>query len=189
MATEDAKYFIAIVPDKALYNEIHALKETIGASYRTKGALRSPPHITLHMPFLWSEAKEQRLASSLRDFAAAHGPVSITLNGYSCFPPRVVFLAVEDNDALTKLQHELFRFCKIELNLFNANYQDRPFHPHITLAFRDLRKDQFKLLWQEVEKKTFNASFVADAITLLKHDGHRWLEHDRFALGNPLHSS
>lgn len=182
MAAKETKYFLAIVPEKPLYDEIHAIKEAIGLAYHTRGALRSPAHITLHMPFLWNEAKEEKLSLLLGDFAEKHKPVSLTLNGFASFPPRVVFIAVEENPDLVILQHELFKFCKMRLNLFNANYQDRPFHPHITLAFRDLRKDQFKILWREMEHKPFHASFVADKIALLKHDGQRWNVHERIKL-------
>lgn len=183
MPLPEQKYFIAIVPPPPLRDEIHALKVRIGTTYGTKGALRSPPHITLHMPFLWNETKEEKMLQSLGDFALSSHRVAITLDGVGSFAPRVVFLAVNENQQLTDLQTRLFRHCKVMLNLFNANYKDRPFHPHVTLAFRDLRKDQFGALWNEIKEQSFNATFEASSITLLKHDGKQWLSFREFRLG------
>ena len=86
----------------------------------------------------------------------------------------MIFIAVAESDALAALQKELHRVFKRELDIFNANYQDRPYHPHLTLAFRDLRKSQYHLAWQEFSNREFKAEFMADKIALLKHNGKRW---------------
>ena len=52
------KYFIALVPPEPLLSEIQRVKQQIFDDYGTKGALRSPGHITLHMPFSWEEEKK-----------------------------------------------------------------------------------------------------------------------------------
>lgn len=51
----DALYFIALVLPSPLYEEVTRLKEYFRDRYNSKAALRSPPHITLHMPFKWKE--------------------------------------------------------------------------------------------------------------------------------------
>jgi 2'-5' RNA ligase len=78
------------------------------------------------------------------------------------------------------LQQQLHRFVKIELNLFNAQYRDKPFHPHITLAFRDLKKDKFEIAWQEFKGKKYTEKFDVNGITLLKHDGKVWIPYANF---------
>lgn len=176
------KYFIAIIPPEPLRSKLQEIKESIGTDYATRAALRSPPHITLHMPFLWNENKETKLTEVLSAFALKREEVTITLNKFSSFPPRVVFVAVEENVALVDLQHQLFGCCRTQLNIFNANYKDRPFHPHITLAFRDLKKEQFGTLWSEIENKPFQSTFVASNITLLKHDQQQWNAYASFPL-------
>jgi len=182
MPTIEQKYFIAIIPPDPLSTRIEGLKTSISESYQTKGALRSPAHITLHMPFLWNEAKEQRLEDALKEFKFTPEKIQIVLTGFESFPPRVVFIAVEESEPLRNLQRNLFRHCKVKLNLFNANYKDRPFHPHITLAFRDLKKDKFEALWNSLKDQPFQATFEATAISLLKHDGERWNRLKEFQL-------
>lgn len=167
-------YFVAIIPPSPVYEEALALKEYFRDKYHSKAALNSPPHITLHMPFLWNEEKEKKLVTKLLDFARQCDPLKVCLDNFSSFPPKVIFLNVAESDALDQLQHKLHRFFKRELDIFNANYQDRPFHPHLTLAFRDLKKSQYSLAWHEFSKKEYKAEFMADKIALLKHNGKTW---------------
>lgn len=172
-----ALYFIAILPPVQIRNEIQLLKESFRDTYQSKAALNSPPHITLHMPFQWKEAKEEKLLSALKKFAAGKSDFEVQLNGFSCFAPRVIYINVLESEPLRLLQTELHRFCKTELNLFNAQYRAMPFHPHITLAFRDLKKDKFERAWTEFKERKFTGDFIATKISLLKHDGKTWNLH------------
>lgn len=126
------------------------------------------------MPFQWKETKEQKLIAALHRYAAGKTPFSISFNNFSCFPPKVIYIDIMPAEALTMLQQELHRFCKKELNLYNAQYRNLPFHPHLTLAFRDLKKDTFAGAWNEFKEKKFAGEFPIDKITLLKHDGKHW---------------
>lgn len=168
------QYFVALIPPSPVYEEALALKEYFRDKHQSKAALSSPPHITLHMPFLWNEEKEKKLVTKLHEFSRQCDPLKVCLDNFSSFPPRVIFLNVAESDFLDELQSKLHRFFKRELDIFNANYQDRPFHPHLTLAFRDLKKSQYHLAWQEFSKKEYKAEFMADKISLLKHNGKNW---------------
>lgn len=168
------QYFMAIIPPSPVFEEALGLKEYFKEKYSSKAALNSPPHITLHMPFLWNEEKEKKLVTKLQGFARQCDSIKVCLDNFSSFPPRVIFMNVTESDALHELQKRLHRFFKRELNIFNANYKEEPYHPHLTLAFRDLKKSQYHLAWEEFSKKEFKAEFMADKIALLKHNGKRW---------------
>lgn len=168
------QYFIAIIPPSPVFDEALELKEYFARNYQSKAALNSPPHITLHMPFLWHGEKETKLVTKLQDFASQCDPIKVCLDNFASFPPRVIFMNVTESDALDEMQKELHRFFKQELDIFNANYRELPFHPHLTLAFRDLKKPQYHLAWEEFSKKEFKAEFMADKIALLKHNGKSW---------------
>jgi len=167
-------YFIALIPPSPFLEEAQTLKEYFRDQYHSKASLNSPPHITLHMPFQWKETKEEKLVKALSTFSSGKKNFSISFNDFSCFAPRVIYIDIKPSELLTTLQQELYRFCKVELNLFNAQYRDLPFHPHLTLAFRDLKKDQFLKAWQEFKERKFSGEFAIDKITLLKHDGKHW---------------
>jgi len=180
----EQRYFIAIVPHEKLCDEIVAIKQDFADIYNSKGALRSPAHITLHMPFLWKEEKEEKLLNELTAFKFDTSNFDITLNNFSRFGERVIFIDVEKNETLTQLQKQLVRHVKQLLNLFNQDEDLRGFHPHITVAFRDLKKEQFKKAWQVYKEKEFKAAFNCAAFALLKHDGKRWNVYKTF----PLHA-
>lgn len=175
-------YFIAIIPPEPLYAEVLALKQHVKNQYNSKAALNSPPHITLHMPFKWKESKEAELVSSLETFIAKQKSFELKLNNFGAFEPRVIFIDVRKDEALVDLQKNLKRFCKTELNLFNADYKEFAYHPHLTLAFRDLKKTEFYKAWEEFKEKILDAKFVMNTITLLKHDGQVWKEFRNLSL-------
>ena len=167
-------YFVAIVPPSPIYEEAFEQKVYFKTKYNSKASLNSPPHITLHMPFKWVEKNEDEIVSHLTTFAHENSSVAIKLNGFSSFPPRVIFINVEITSELERLQKNLARYFKRQLNLFNANYKEFPFHPHLTLAFRDLKKPNYQKAWEEFVSKNYQATFLASKIALLKHSGAVW---------------
>ncbi len=134
------------------------------------------------MPFEWKSAREHYLVSELQRFAQTQKKFEVTLNDFGCFEPRVIFIAIAPNDSLKALEADLLRFCKVSFNIFNARYRDLPFHPHVTIAFRDLRKPMFHKAWEEFRDKSFNANFLVESIALLRHDGDRWNVIEEFRL-------
>lgn len=181
------KYFVALIPPDRLAEDLIALKKYMRSHFETKAALRSPAHITLHMPFEWREDREEYLVSMFAAFAHPQKEFHVALNGFGCFEPRVIFVRVEPSAALSSLQRALHQFCKRELNLFNADYQDLPYHPHLTIAFRDLKKDMFRKAWSEFAGKSFEATFPVNRLTVLKHNGLEWeiLRHVHFSQNAP----
>lgn len=177
-------YFIAIIPPEPVYGEALALKQHLKDAYNSKAALNSPPHITLHMPFKWKERKENELINNLEAFSLTQNAFEIKLNNFSAFEPRVIFIDVLKDEKLELLQKHLKRFCKVKLNLFNADYKEFAFHPHLTLAFRDLKKPEFYKAWEEFKDKKFETTFNVESIVLLKHDGMEWQLFKDFLLNN-----
>ena len=118
-----------------------------------------------------------------KSFLKTITPISVKLDNFSSFPPRVIFINVVMNKELEALQKNLQRYCKRVLNLFNSNYKELPFHPHLTVAFRDLKKPNYQRAWEEFKMKNFQAEFMADKIALLKHTGKVWEVHQEFKFG------
>src|SRR5688500_18213575 len=176
-------YFVAIVPPSPIYEEAFEQKVYFKTKYNSKASLNSPPHITLHMPFKFVEKNEDEIVSHLRIFAQENSSVTVKLNGFSSFPPRVIFINVEITCELERLQKNLERYFKRQLNIFNANYKELPFHPHVTLAFRDLKKPNYQKAWEEFVSKNYQATFLASTFALLKHSGSVWEVHKEFTLG------
>ena len=178
MRSEKKKYFIALIPPDPIGSEIREIKNHFQENYGSKGALRSPGHITLHMPFLWNEGKEEKL-NNLLVHASKENCFRLTLNGFGCFAPKTIYIKNDLSQELLSFQQRLVTYTKRSMNLFNATH-NRGFHPHVTVAFRDLKKDQFELAWTEFENKVFKASFEVKSFWLLKHDGKNWNAYREF---------
>jgi 2'-5' RNA ligase len=176
------QYFFAIIPPPPVFDEALALKKYFQEKYNSKAALNSPPHITVHMPFTWKEKKEDEMARNMKEFVTNFDPIKVCLDNFSAFAPRVIFIKVAESEILNVFQKKLQQFCKRKLNLFNANYREEPFHPHLTLAFRDLRKHAYSEAWEEFRRREFKAEFMADKLSLLKHNGRIWEVAKEFTL-------
>jgi 2'-5' RNA ligase len=180
------RYFIAIIPPEPIFSEAQRLKEHCKEIYHSKASLNSPPHITLHMPFLWKEKKEIVLTERLTIFASTQRLFDLRIKNFNAFSPRVIYMDVVASEGLSLFQKELERFCKRSFQLFNANRLDHAYHPHITLAFRDLKKDQFALAWNEFNSKKFEATCTVDKFALLKHNGSVWNVLTEFSLADSV---
>jgi 2'-5' RNA ligase len=51
---------------------------------------------------------------------------------------------------------------------------DRPFHPHITIANRDMKPARFEKAWEHFSNKEFTESFDTNSIFLLKLNDGKW---------------
>lgn len=178
MTEGKSRYLIALIPPEPMLSEIREIKNDFHEFYGSKGALRSPAHITLQMPFLWKQEKEGRLINLLVH-ATKEKEFEIKLNGFGCFSPKTIFIKNDPSQALSDFQKRLTLYTKRAMNLFNATH-NKGFHPHITVAFRDLKKDQFELAWQVFQHKSFEATFNVKSFWLLKHEGKKWKAYREF---------
>ncbi|MDP6768619.1 MAG: 2'-5' RNA ligase family protein [Arenicellales bacterium] len=178
-----ALYYIAVVLPSAQADAVKALQHRAHTAYHSRAALRSPPHITLRAPFRLPLDQVGGLKQVLTEFASSYTPFSIELGGFGCFPPRVVFVRVIENQALSLIQHDLIKTLTEHQIVGSGEQVLRAFHPHVTIAFRDLIQRHFRSLWGEVEHKSFVDRFTAGGITLLRHDGKIWTAEADFLFG------
>ena len=150
-------------------------------AFGAKAALRSPPHITLHMPFKWKMEKEGVLVESLESLAMQLQTFEVKLQNFSCFEPRVIYVDVVECEGLSHVKKEVMDVSRKVWKL-DLPRDMRGFHPHITIGFRDLKKPMFYKAWEEVKDKLFVANFEVNAISLLKHNGKHWEEFRKFPL-------
>lgn len=170
---EKRLYFLAISPLGRVKDLIDEIKLDIYQKYGLKGAFRSPPHITLQMPFKKKPKQLEALVADLEALKNGFSPFEIQLDGFNCFPPRVIFIDVEENEYLNNLQMAVVELMKTH-QVFHASYKGQAFRPHITMAFRDLKKKVFPLVWEDYKDIHFYESFKAEGISLYQHNGEKW---------------
>jgi 2'-5' RNA ligase len=167
-------YFVAIIPPPSMREEVMHLKSFCAEKYASKAALRSPAHITLHMPFAFREDRIETLIATMKEIAIGQKSFHVEHCGFGCFEPRVIYIDVQLTEALAELRTHTVSSMRKKLGLLNADYKNDGFHPHMTIAFRDLKKPMFHKAWEEFENKHFEQSWDCNAISLLKHDGQVW---------------
>ena len=168
------RYFIAIIPRGRAFEQAEAIKDELKGRFGLKGALRSPTHITLHRPFEWNAEKEEELCRSLAEFRF-ECPFGIALDGFGSFSQRVIFIDVRSGGALTSLHGELRSFARRRLGLLNEWEDERGFYPHMTIAFRDLRKKNFSEAWSFISTLQIHHDVRVTGFSLLKLED-KWKE-------------
>jgi 2'-5' RNA ligase len=169
-----SRFFVALLPPQDIQDYTNQIKQYFADRYASSGALKSPPHITLQPPFEWADANLPLLEAFLKEFASEQQPVAIKLKGFDAFAPRVIYINVVRNQELLTLQADLMTYTESNLRIVDKVSKTRPFAPHITVAFRDLTKQNFKAAWPEFEKRQLHFEFTSNKLTLLLHDGKRW---------------
>lgn len=165
-------YFIALVLPPELNEKVLGFKNYMREHFHCKVALKSPAHITLVPPF-WMEAEqEEQLIADLDRFSIQE-PFTLRSNDFSAFKPRTIFVALHPSAALEQLKKSCDDFFASR-EIYKMKIDTRPFHPHITVATRDLTKKDFHVAWPHFKQKTFSAEWQAEGISLLKHNKKNW---------------
>jgi 2'-5' RNA ligase len=168
------RFFIAILPPQHIQDYANRIKQDFADNYASCGAQKSPPHITLQPPFEWNFDDISALEDKLKGFTNIQEPFSIRLKNFAVFPPQVIYIDVLKTPDLISLQADLIRDVETNLGIIDQNSKNRQFTPHMTVAFRDLTKQNFKLAWQKYEDMELDFEFTAESLTLLIHDGKCW---------------
>jgi 2'-5' RNA ligase len=164
-------YFIGIVIPGYPAKAIRQLKRDFSDRYQTRHGLDTLPHITLQPPFRETEDAIEDIARKLEDLAKSMLPFDVELDGFGALVNRVLFIKVGRQPALNKLYLNTIAICSRVV----AD-TERPFHPHITIAHRDLTPDKFAKAWPEYKDRPFKASFKCKSISLIVQRDGFWVE-------------
>jgi len=173
-------YFVALLPPEKVQEEINLIKRDFHRKYASGHALRSRPRIGVHMAVKRKDTKRAELSDWLERVTAETSTFEIALDGFGAFPPKVIYMDVMKSDDLWSFRQKTVHAMRTQLSLLNADYKNLPFKPHITVAFRDLRKNMFVKAWDHYRDQLFDATFTIDDVVLLKHNGLNWEIYQRF---------
>ena len=164
-------YFVALLPDETIQHEVTDFKRQALERFGSGHALKSPPHITLVPPFQCPPHLQAALPVALAEAAAQLTPFPVYLRHFDHFGQRVIFVNVQPDSALLACQRAV-------ANQFHQSAEvqpdSRPFHPHMTVAFKDLKRSLFADAWRYFSGLSYERQFAAGALTLLRHTGQRW---------------
>lgn len=174
------RFFIALLPPQDIQDYATEIKEYFAQNYDSRHALNSPPHITLQPPFEWQLDAAPVLEQTLSTFAETQMPVPVILKGFGAFVPRVIYINVIKSPELMSLQSYLMAHLEGSLGIVDSVSKSRPFSPHMTVAFKDLTRQNFRAAWPKFERRELEFKFSVSQLTLLIHDGGRWIINSEF---------
>jgi 2'-5' RNA ligase len=170
-------YFIAIIPPEEIATEITSFKQEMANIYNSKKALRVMPHITLKAPFTIPSHQDATILEWFENIKTNVNPFEITLNGFGAFDnPKnpVIFVKPEESVPMRLLQKDILVAFKKQFFNIQLHFHEEEFHPHMTIAYRDLAYTEFEKAWKIFNKKHFSATFYNNTFYLLKHNGVQW---------------
>lgn len=181
MSESKQRFFIALLPPVEVQQCVNQIKQHFEQVYHSRAAQKSPPHVTLHPPFEWNLEDRLTLEQNLQQFAQTHPPVPVTLDGFAAFRPRVIYINVLKTPELLAVQKNLMAYLESSLDIVHEASKNRAFSPHLTVAYRDLTKENFYRAWPEFMQQQLHFEFTVPQLTLLIHNGKLWEISQEFA--------
>ena len=166
-------YFVAIVLPPHLDEKVLHWKQVMQHRYDCRVGLKSPAHITLVPPFWMDEAKEESLLQAVITISQDLSSYTLRTNNFSAFKPRTIFIDLERSIELEEMKKVVDNFFQRQ-ETFPVKIDIRPFHPHITIATRDLFKKSFYEAWPLFEKEEFMETWNVEGISVLLHNKKNW---------------
>ena len=168
-------YLLALLPPKELSEEIHEIRLECAQKFGVQKALRPPVHITLYRPFHAEQAFEDELIRLLDQGTRGIPSFTQELENFGTFKSQVVFIKALKSPELIRLHEAIVSVIrKNHLDKQQDQQKDQPFHPHITIAYRDIPMDLFPAIWGEYKDRKMKFRFEAKQFSLLKHENSIW---------------
>ena len=181
----------SILPEP-LFSRIRTEQQTVSSRYSSMRAMDWPPHITIAQRVSIPDDTFDSVCVQMRDACSRIQPISLSLGKRWLVKtedtpfenPYVIAYSVDVTSALNHLHHEI---QETVLGKFSpTGYLIRGYHPHVTLAYRDLTQSNY-----EQAKMDFNTSpeptpvsFRLSNVDFMEKqsDGH-WKSVESFSLG------
>jgi len=159
------EYLLLIPPPEDFKRSIGKIKKEVGVKYGNTHALHSAANINL-IRFLLIKGYERNLLTQIFAFCINRISFEIRLNNFDVFPRHTLYVNVTENERLKKLQSGLIQMLKMSASVNEKNIKtNKKFH--MTIA-RSLNPEQFESVSYEYTKKSYNSSFPAKNVVLLK---------------------
>lgn len=159
--------WVGVVLPKKISNDLFKIQKKISEKYKTYHSLESKIglHFTITHQENVNEKSLKEIEKIVNEISKETRPFKIEIKGIRRFyKNRVIYAKVikskELNDLNKKLSYRLSKFGKIRLL--------RLFTPHITLAYKDITKENFKEAFKEFRNKKISYGFQLNKIYIGK---------------------
>lgn len=175
-------FLICLIPPATVIDDVDEIRKSISAEYNVFESLKRPAHITLYNPVKISNEQEKRFFKVLED-ASYLNTFEQVLKNFKSFPPHTVYIDVEQNDGIMKLQTQIKTALK-PLALIPAKEVTK-FTPHLTIAFKDVKVPVYDLIMDAYRDKNFKRTFIVTGFSVYKHIDKKWRPYREFQFKDP----
>src|SRR5688572_23648220 len=166
-------YYVALVCPEDINKKVQQFKQWMKDHFGCVVAMKSPAHITLIPPFWFAHDREIELIKAVQSFNNDWPIQKIDLDGFAHFRKKVLYIHVKENVLLIELKSQAENHF-MEKFADSIKKDDRPFHPHITIANRDMKPAHFEKAWEHFYNEEFKVSFDSSTISLLRLGPGKW---------------
>jgi 2'-5' RNA ligase len=174
METGQNLYFLGIIAPELIASEIKGFQEHCAQKYKSKAALKIPPHLTLIPPFYLERSREAELTNAIGAFAAKQRENELSIQGFNSFGAGTIYVAFEKNPALKNMQKELALLMSKKFGILKKDGPAYAFTPHITVAYKDLSPLRFEEAMTEFQRRIYRRKWKAASIAIVRNDFGKW---------------
>ncbi|MCZ4244850.1 2'-5' RNA ligase family protein [Pedobacter punctiformis] len=171
-------FLVCIIPPVSIVEDIDLIRNDISAKYNVHESLKRPAHITLYNPVKLSSALQEQKFFDALERACFMNTFEQVLKNFSAFAPHTIYIDVEKNDEIMKLQGQIKKELKPLALLPEKN--NFKFTPHLTIAFKDVKPETFESIMNEYQEKQFKRTFTINNFSVYKYMDKRWRPYKEF---------
>lgn len=125
------------------------------------------PHITLKAAF--EAEKISPLEEFLEDLSKDKGKSPVYIRGFGKFGSNTIFLEVNPSKQFLEFYREIHYFFK-DKGLESSIYDNENKVFHITLANKELSKDELTLVWDYLTHKSVDREYLVDNLCIFQNE-------------------
>lgn len=159
------KYLLAICPPQPTIGIMDEMRLMMEKFLQIEHAL--PPHIEVVPEFIWRDSEEYLLVHQIKSAVQSCYSQIVEITDLICDKDNeLIYAQIEENP---ELKHCIQGF----VNKITPSSNAEPF-TNIKIAHRDLEKGCIAKAWNKIKTKEIHGGFLADKLTLFKHNGQTW---------------
>ncbi len=167
-------FFVALLPQGDAKFQINNAKHQNSSRFACRVALKTPPHITIVPPFRLEDEKVRTMITAVKNHFEPPVNLTVKFGGVSAFENRTIFLDVLPDSAINAYDSAAKELVAQHPDLFPTVKFHDAFHPHVTLANRDILPEDFDEMMDFLNGLTYPTQTNNLRLEVLHLDRGRW---------------
>lgn len=168
-------HFIGVLLPEDITLTLEDCRRYMNQAYGCKSGHKTPIHVTLVPPFaLQEEFSTRDLVSAIEKYVLPQNLGFLAhIENFDAFGDRTIFANVISSEKWTKLRDETVKAI-LKTCPGCTKKDQRPFHPHGTIANRDIPLGVMKKALETMNELNLVEDFPVDNITIFERQGFCW---------------